>query len=92
MNTKLRAVAKNDLEKDFFKVNEYLNFWKNYRKCKKHRNIKLITTDRKKKYIQFQNLIIIQQNVFQKINQQQKRKNQKIKNEKVNMKMKSKNE
>ena len=51
MNTKSRAGAKNGFEKDFFKVNEYLNFWKNYKKCKKHRNIKLITTDRKKNYL-----------------------------------------
>ena len=53
MNTKSRAGAKNGFEKNFFKVNEYLNFWKNYKKCKKHRNTKLITTDRKKKLFSF---------------------------------------
>ena len=35
MNTDLRKKAKNDFKKDFFQVNEYCRFWKNYGKCNK---------------------------------------------------------
>ena len=35
MNTDLRKKAKNDFKKDFFQVNEYFRFWKNYGKCNK---------------------------------------------------------
>ena len=35
MNTKLRMEAKNDFEKDFFKLMNKYVFGKNYGKCKK---------------------------------------------------------
>ena len=35
MNTDLRKKEKNDFEKDFFKVDEYISFWKSCGKCEK---------------------------------------------------------
>ena len=35
MNTKLRQKAKNNFEKDFFKLMNNAVFWKNYGKCQK---------------------------------------------------------
>ena len=58
MNTKLRNDAKKDFEKDFFKL---LNNIRNYR------DIKIVTTKKKKKKTgQFWNQIIIQKNTFKK--------------------------
>ena len=47
MNAKLRTEAKKDFEKDFFKLVSSLVFRKTMENVRKHRDIKLVTRDKK---------------------------------------------
>ena len=51
MNTELKTESKNDFEKDFFQLTIIAVFEKFIENVRKHRDIKLLTTNKRRNYL-----------------------------------------
>ena len=65
MNIKLRTEAKNGFEKDFFKLMNNAVFEKTMENVRKHKDIKLYTTDKRRNQLVSES-IYHTKNIFQK--------------------------
>ena len=67
MNAEIRKKTRNHFEREFFNLINNVEFGKPLKNLRNHRNIKLVTTDKKKKEKRWcQSLTTIKQNAFQK--------------------------
>ena len=77
MNTELRQKAKNYFESNFFKLINNAIFGKTMENVRKHRNIKLVTTERRRNYLVSEPNYQIQ-SLLQKFISNRKKKNPNI--------------